>query len=398
MKNVNAKTFIDALRNYQDGPKKMQKYFSDQRLTIAEKKILECWMLLGDNHFFKILSILDGLSTSYDPLVEAQKYLILGITLNNKSECQQAIPLILKSYEVIRTYPIPRHHFIAINNLFIAYLNYKDEKGMKYCLDEMKKMKLEGVRQKIMLLHARFNYLAFKGELQKAWTFLEEADQYRDEMTDVAAIGHFVNQYVYYVKAGEFEKCFEVLARMKKQRKFYHSENYNYMKMMLEHYLKNTPLYVYATDFEDHSTLYYQLRVIKFLEEDDREGALRSWKELQRVAPHIYKNEFSYQGDVSIFSLCLKKHLSGKSDHRIDFETMPAGKEERLSYILNKISSPIKKETLYEYIWGKAMQDKDDIVKLKKLISRLRVNGGVEISYRKGCYQLIQVGDKKDVA
>jgi hypothetical protein len=211
MNSVHAKTFIEALKNYMAGPKKVQKYFNDKRLTQAEKKILECWILLADNQFIKILSILDGLSASYDPLVEAQKYLILGITLNNKSECKQAIPLIMKSYEVIRTYPIPRHHFIAINNLFIAYLNFKDEDGMKFCLGEMKKIPIEETKQQICFLQAQFNYYAFKGELKKAKLYLNEVSKLQSEMSDVSIIGHFVNQYVYYVKAGEFENvlmCF----------------------------------------------------------------------------------------------------------------------------------------------------------------------------------------------
>jgi len=396
MKSIHAKTFIEALQSYQTGPKKMAKYFKDRRLTMAEKKILECWMLLGDNQFIKILANLESLSAQYDPLVEAQKYLILGITLNNKSECKQAIPLIKKSYEVIRDYPIQRHHFIAINNLFIACLNFKDEAGMKFCLDEMKEMILDTDRQKVCYYFAEFNYHAFKGDLKKAWQFLVKAGHYKKEITDVLAIGFHVNQYVYFVKTGEFEKCFDVLEQMKKQRKFYHSENYNYMKMMLEHLVKNEPLYVYATDFQDHPTLYYQLRVIKFLEEDDQEGALKSWKELHRIAPHIYQDDFNYHGDVSIFSLCLNKHQK-QTTTKIHLENLPAGKEERLQYILQQSSAPIKKETLYEYIWGKPMESKDDVMKLKKLVSRLRESSKADIQYRKGCYQLI-AGENQEAA
>lgn len=394
MKTVKAKTFIEALRSYRTDPKLVQKYFKDQRLTIAEKKILECWLLLGDNQFLKILSILEPLSATYDPLVDAHKYLILGITLNNKSESKQAIPLLLKAYEVIREYPIPLHHFVAIHNLFLSYLNFKDPAGMKYCLDEMKKMDLQGVRQQVSHLHDQYHYHAFIGELKKAGQFLDQAEKLKDEMAPVLIIGQLVNRYTYYVKTGEFNRCVDVLTEMKKHRKFKHSETFNFMKMMLDHYLKDTPLYVYARNFRDHHLLYHQLLVIKCLEEDDLSGASRSWKELNRIAPHVYRDSFSYQGDVCIFSLCLDKHLAQRKAMPIRTDELPQGKEQRLIYILKNSPSPVKKETLYEYIWGNPMEDKSDVIKLKKLVSRCRSNFEEEIVYRKGCYQLIQTGKK----
>ena len=134
------KTFIEALQNYHSEPKKVKKCLSSHQLTSPEKKIIECWLHFQDQQFNKILSILDALSSTYSPLIEAQKYLILGITLNHKHEFAQAIPLILKAYTVIRAYSLPKQQVLAIENLFIAYQHEQDKDGMRYCLDEVNEM------------------------------------------------------------------------------------------------------------------------------------------------------------------------------------------------------------------------------------------------------------------
>jgi len=134
------KTFIEALQNYHTEPKKVRKCLSSHQLSEPEKKILESWLYLEEQKFNKTLSILDSLSASYAPLVEAQKYLILGIALNHKHKFTQAIPLIRKAYEVIRTYPLAAQQVLAIESLFIAYQHDEDKKGMQYCLDEVNDM------------------------------------------------------------------------------------------------------------------------------------------------------------------------------------------------------------------------------------------------------------------
>ena len=143
MSDVEVKTFVEALPHYHSDPKQVKKCLSRRDLSDPEKKIIECWSLMKEHQFLKVLSILDGLSNSYHALLDAQKYLLLGIALNHKHGYQQAIPLLLKSYEVIREYSLPKQHVMAIENLFVAYQHVHDKTGMRYCLKQLAEHSLE---------------------------------------------------------------------------------------------------------------------------------------------------------------------------------------------------------------------------------------------------------------
>ena len=122
-KKLKVIAFIEALNAFHTDFRETQKYFKDQRLTQAEKKILECWLLLRDGRFDDILAILPKLSVDYDELVGSQKNLIWGITHNNRNDYDQALPYIQKSLEEIQSYHLPRLEFNVVNNLFVVYLN-----------------------------------------------------------------------------------------------------------------------------------------------------------------------------------------------------------------------------------------------------------------------------------
>lgn len=389
-KKLKVIAFIEALNAFHADFRETQKYFKDQRLTQTEKKILECWLMLRDRNFNEILAMMPKLVVDYDQLVSSQKNLIWGITHNNRNEYDKALPLILQALEEIKPYQVPRLEFNVVNNLFIVYLNLNDEKGMRETLLHLENLPVENQWQVISCLNWRFSYHSFLGEMNEAGAILDEVENFSSSMSELQVIQHQINKFIFFAKLESFEQCEGVLQAMKKNRKFQASSNFIYMRSMLDHLDKNKPLYVYQRDFDGHPFLFHQLKVIQSLEAANLEEAHDHWRKLRLLDPRTFKENFKYNGDKSIFSLALNKYENQLIDCT-ELETGEGNKEEILLAFLVKAKSPVRKEFLYEKIWGTPLLDKSDAVKLQKLVSRVRQKMGVEIQFKKECYVLLSV-------
>src|ERR1700752_1179005 len=116
--NINSKTFFLALKEFHDHPQKVRKYFKDNRITLAEKKILECWYLFRDGKHEEIVLLLEKMPAQGDELVESQRNLILGLAHNNQGHFLEALEWVNKACAVLKKYELPYYHFIAHSNLF----------------------------------------------------------------------------------------------------------------------------------------------------------------------------------------------------------------------------------------------------------------------------------------
>jgi hypothetical protein len=385
---IKVKTFIHALNIIHRNVRESKKYLSDKRLTTSEKKILSCWLLLRENKFSEIIGILDSIQTNPSAIVNSQKKLIWGITLNNKAEFSAAVKLLNEAQREIIAFDLPNQHYIAAYNLFITYFNLKDLSGMARSLTLLSQITPVNERQQICLLQCHFNYHSFLGELKEANGYLVVIESLREHMSESVIMTHLLSKFIYMVKMENWYECQNTLNEMKKFRSFNSSSNFTYMKLLLDHFLHNSPLYVYKNKFEHYPMLYSQLKVIQCLEESDQEGARIYWKELQMGHPEIYLENYLYKGDKSIFSLCLAKHLKAPVIKKQEIP-ISSSKENALISILQNASAPIRKELLYELIWQETLEDKTDLLKLKKMISRSRERG-LDIQYKKGCYILVK--------
>ena len=123
---VKAKTFFTALREFHDHPQKVRKYFKDNRITQAEKKILECWYLLRDGNSEEVIALLEKMPSQSDELVDSQRNLMLGLAYNNSSRFQEAAQKVEAAAEVLKKHDLPYYLNIAYSNLFnINFTNNK---------------------------------------------------------------------------------------------------------------------------------------------------------------------------------------------------------------------------------------------------------------------------------
>ncbi len=388
------KTFYKILKEINLNPKKSRQALTDKRLSLSEKKIIEAYFLVRDNKNEEATDILHDIPSSPSPFVEAQKKLLLGISLNNKSkylEAAASLESAFKQFEVLKT---PYFSFVALFNLSFIYFNLKESKKLNLTIQKMHHIPLETKLQEMRLLRCQFlaSYLA--NETESALGYLGKIKTFKSELPESDIISQLVCEFMFFVKLEKFEMCQKTLNEMKLYRKFHLTENYNFMKVLLSHVVNNTPLYVYDNDFTKVPILLNELKVIQSFEENNREAAKNYWQKLSASLPHIYQSDFRFQGEKCLFSIALYEHLS-KHDTVANLVTKEdANLTEKLVQILSNSKAPLGKELIYELLWGEHAESKDDFKKLVRLISKIRNEKGIEIVSRKGTYFIS--GDHKN--
>lgn len=396
MSMIKVKTFIQALNLFSEDPAKSKKFLEDKRLTQAEKTILSCFFLLRDNELEKAKTELEKLTEINNNIVLSQKNLLQGLILNNQGRFSEAISLIKKSLELLPKNDLTYFKFIALHNLFTISYNQKNGAEMKKMLVQMKSLKVKTQKEIIRLMRCEFVYHSFTNNVKEAMEILEEIDLVKPQMAESDIIAQLINEFKFFIKLEDFKKCQSLLAEMKSYRKFNLTENYNFMKKLLTHYLDNKPLYFQDHEFSHHPTLFNQLKIIQQLEEGKSDEAKFYWDKLQKTSPEIYHRDFTYHGEKCLFSVCLEKYLKSTPAIILGIEGDDASnKSELIINILEKNKAPISRDYLFECLWGRPAADKEDYVRLSRKIYRVKQSHGLDIQYKKGCYLLIKNKDKK---
>lgn len=392
------KTFIEALGLINSHPQRLKLYLKDKRLTRSEKIILQSWLDLRDNKFEIVINALESLDTKDNQIIQSQRDFLLGTTYNNRGDSHLAICLLKNAIHLLAEFPLRHQHFIARINLFTAYYNDKDLKGMQGVLQELKRFQCANESEQINLLLCWYNYYSFQDQLGKCEATLEELHVLKNSMSDHQEINFYLKQFDFSLRTNAYHKAESVLDDLKQCRKYYNKSDYKFMKSLLDNFLYEKPIYVYDRDFQEGTQLSCQLKVIKAFEENDEENIHRYWKKLQILNSKVYGENFKYHGNKCLFSLCLDKYankLASKKDVlATSSAVLPKLKEEALIFLLKEANTPIKRDDLYEKLWGKPVQDKTDLKRLTQMISKLRKTKNIQVTVRKGCYTL-EKEDKK---
>lgn len=210
-------------------------------------------------------------------------------------------------------------------------------------------------------------------------------------MTENFKSNFIIDKFNLEIKRNNFKACQDCLAEMKKHRKYYLSANYNYIKILLNHFLNNSPIYINFEDFKGNEDLLLQIQVIQKLQERDTSSAKDFWNKLKAYSYTIYGNDFTYNGDRNLFSICLEKQknlnksLFSSAEEKEETINLK-NKVKKLYLIVKELNGPISKEELFLLTWGRPLEDKDDAAKLSHAISRIRREYGINLKIKKGCY------------
>lgn len=382
------KTFYKILIDVNLNPEKVKERLSDKRLTRIEKSIIESYLLIRSNQNNEALNLLTGLPPSEFPFVEAQKNLLIGISLNNQSIFAEAETAIWKSIPTFKILESEYFLFAAYFNLCFIYFNNRLMNKMNDMIQAMENIHQEAEIQETRLLRCKFLYYSELNETSQAKVLLKEIEHRKSTMPESDAISHLLLEFMFYVKQEDFVMCEQLLLEMKNFRKYNLTENYKFMKKMLHHLTDGGPIYAYQSDFQNTPILYHQIKVIQSLEEKNLELANTHWAALAYTCSNTYQKNFHYAGGKCLFSLCLAKHPQNIADPK-DFKIKnDLSKVDALISLLIEAGAPIRGPMIYEILWGEPPVEKQDMNKLKRLIHKAKIDKQVEIQFHKGTYAI----------
>lgn len=369
-------------------PSKIKPCLMDKRLTTIEKKILESYLLIRNNQNSEALKLLKELAQSELPFVEAQKNLLVGVSLNNQSHFSEAENYICRALPIFKSLGSQYFLFLGHFNLYFIYSNTRNLAKMLETIQEMESIPIDNEFQVIKLLRCQFDYYSEIDDIENSLKILKLIEPKKKAMPESDIISQLVCEFMFFVKQENFEKCSNVLTEMKKFRKFHLTENYNFMKKMLQHLIHGGPIYAYEEEFHEVPILFHQIKVIQSLEEKNINLAKTHWEFLKSSDSQIYQDHFIYGGTKSLFSLCLEKNRKDLSEP-IQFEIqLGLSKLDSLIKILHEAKSPLPAPMIYEILWGSPPVDKQDLNKLTRLIYRAKNDKQLDIQFHKGTYSL----------
>lgn len=386
-KSHSSKAFIEYLNKLGRDLSLFEKAKKDLRLSKAEQIIIEAWNLLRSSKFNEILKITE-IKTEQDSLIKSQILLIQAIALHNSGKMIQSIPLFEDAILLMKDYDIRRMKFIAYFNLFNAHQNLKYTSKLTDIFNEWSHIPTVDINEVIALKRGQFRVHCFQNEINNAEQIISELEDLVPEMSELNRLNFHIDLFDLSLKKMDLKNCEHLLEKLKQFRTYQYGAHYKYLKKLIDFNLHEKPLYVYERDFKENSTLFFELSVLKCLEEQDKDQALHFWKKLQNQYPHLYHENFHYEASGTLFGLSLKKLTqlpTTITQEPSDLKT----NEQKLIYFLN--SEPlISKNELYRLIWAQEPESKNDLTKLQLAISRFNQKNQTQIKYKKGCYYLVK--------
>ena len=189
-----------------------------------------------------------------------------------------------------------------------------------------------------------------------------------------------------------YEECYSILDEYKKTPGFMASANYSYIKILLDHLVKDHPLYIYPIEFQDSQELLDQLLVIKHLSQNDQSEAQLIWARLAKHNPQVYQVDFQFKAPYSLFSCALEKYKQDLNSYQIDEKRLKKIPHllDRLHYILKTGPSIIKKSDLILWLWSEEVSEAS-LNRLRKLVSDYKKKYHGELKSSQDCYKVKKV-------
>lgn len=389
--SIKTKAFLEVILNHASDPQKVKKMIiDDHRLTRDEKKIVNCFLLMRRNKNREGLNIAEDISKQQDPFVESMRCFILAGLLNNLNQHQNSLKYFQSSYASLPKNKLSHFEFVIVLNMFQLSVNLRNLKHAHHMLENMEQIKNLNAEDYLTLKKCWFNYFTLSEDLEEATNYLkimsENLDQFKDHTRSVLLL----DMWDYGIVFGKYQICVDVLEMMKEQKTYILSQNYNYMKILLTHFLDGQPIYVVENEFKEYPDLLMQLKVIRALECNRISEAKAIWETLSRIKPHVFNKEFKVLGQKTIFCCCLSKYQG-----KINAEKPRLIRDKKLSITesieqILLMNDEISKEDLFSFLYGREAENKDDFNRLSRDIYKFKTSKRQQIDSKKGKYSLIK--------
>jgi hypothetical protein len=385
-----SKAFYKLLIEHSFNTKKVKKLIqTDKRLNQDERTILSCFLLMRENKNQEALAMIEVVKKQSDPLVESMRFFLLGSLLNHLGMQDKSMIKLTASYD-----HLPKGHdshleFVILLNLYIINVNYRSIKNAGHFIQQMDQIKNLNDEDQLTLMKCHFNFSTLTGDLKQAAQFYKELDAKKDLFKPHTLISYYFDVWDYAIVAKDFKLCEEILEKIKEQRVYSLTQNYNYMKILLNHYLHDQPVFINEQIFRGFPKLLNELRCIRYLETNKLSEASQTWDAMRQFAPHAFKEHFHYQGQASILSLCLEKHetkiknYQPKNIKRDVNRPIPEGIK-----VLLEQNAHLTKDELFRALFNRDPDSKDDYARLSREIYKCKSMFQLNIDTKKGLVAL----------
>jgi tetratricopeptide (TPR) repeat protein len=383
------KAFLTALSLITSESRKAKAFLTDKRMSQQEKTILSGFLALRDFENSEVIAVLEKFESS-DQFVESQRHYCLGAAYNNLTLFKQAEFHLDQAIKLNNFDNGMDRKISACQSLFTVYLNSYKLDGMERVLNYLKSIRPANKRLLLTRAYCEFSYTVQKKDFKLALNQVPMMEQIYPELNEHQSISYLYDLFELYLIENNYEMMGEALDRMKHLKKFKNPTHVKYMQTLLKCLAEGTPLYLYEKDFQDYPYLLNQLLCLQALERGDQKKALAVWENLRALHPELYFEPFNYRGPLCLFERCLEKFQHGPQNVDLTSGESSTSREEKLVHLLKGSHLPVQKELLYEAIWGRSVDSKDDLKKLVKVVQRAREKFSVDIKSVKGSYALIK--------
>lgn len=388
------KLFTDTWKLLHTNQRMFEYWIKNGDFSIHERRLLKCFQLYKKNKKIECLELLDS-PIHDDAFLEGVRFYLKGLVHNQHCHYFYAVENLNKAIQCFQQ--LNEEKFL-LNCLFLISMvhgNRREIKMMAKSLDDIKEYKLETISQKLQLLYAELFFFVLSNQKDHALAIYNKASKLKyDEYKNYHPY-FLVQKFMLFAKNKEYKKCYQVLDEYKEISGNVVKANYSFMKTLLDHLDKDTPLYVYARDYVDFPELYQQLEVIKCLKAGDIGSAKKYWSKLAQHNPALYEANFVFKGDENLFAQALERYKTNSQRSSISSESVQiyATNLEKLHFIFNQNPGPHSITDLIQWIWQEEISEQS-LARLRKLISQYANKHSAHIKNSQATYQLVSTSKK----
>jgi tetratricopeptide (TPR) repeat protein len=383
--------YLAALDVFRDNIEKFKKMMNNSSLSVLEKKLLACHLKIRKNNNNEVLEVLKSIKTE-NIFLQAQINLLNGLAHNNMGNPKLALNEFEESISCYELFKENNQIFFPVFNLILALENLGDLKGIKSLVNRLKKVDITTPIMHINLLRVISSAHCIEKEYKKALKALDEAFEHTEGSMEHYQSFLFVDKFILLFKMGHYSECELLIKEYNHIRIFRSSSNYNFMKILLDHFIHNSPIYLKHNDFQDSPFLEAQIQVIRNLSRLEVEDARFWWNKLRDMNPRLYLDNFHYDGSSSLFSECLKKHQAvmthSNQQGSIEVNLDHLSIQEKLIYVLKNGQAPMSRTELISLLWKDEPYSISMENRLDALIYRVKKNHKLKILKINSYYKL----------
>lgn len=362
--------FYDTFRLLSLNPKKFKYRLKNNKFDINEKKLLLALEAISRKDKETVFILLKN--KKFDEVfLDGVRLFLLGFTNNYFCMFSFGIEDLEKSVKKLKGTEYEPFLFHSYLSLLVCYSNRKDPPMINKYIKLLNQFDPVCPYQKISLQHALcVGYLTID-KLDNCELIIKDVKKDNNEYLSIYESSFCLNEFLISLKRKDIDSCGDILNRYKNLGGFSVKANYLYMKKMMDHLYLNAPLYVYRKDFELFPELFHQLQVLKDLSTFAIDDARNTWSVLQKHNSELYRDDFVFQGDFSLFSIGLDKYkdiIESIKNKKLDFD-INMSPMEKIHFLFENNKRPFTKEKLIELIWNEEISELS-LVRLRQLIYR----------------------------